>query len=139
MTETSGASPRWTPVANGEFYGSPGCCNAKFCKREDYDRAVEHAAATAAALGEGWSPHVWENLGWHASATKGSISVSVILDRNGFKGGPMHRIVSYSAFSDSRYSGSGKTPFLAICAMRREAEAERDRCERIMEECGDGC
>lgn len=62
-----------TPVARGPIYCSPWC--GAHCTRKAYDRATEAATALAASLGEGWTPRVWESLGWSWSATKGESEV----------------------------------------------------------------
>lgn len=64
---------KWTPVLRGEIYCSPGCGGG--CKKSDYDKAVEKAGLVAAALGYGWKPRVYENLGWHYEVTKGQATV----------------------------------------------------------------
>lgn len=64
---------RWTPILDGEVYCAPACgCK---CKLVDFKRATASAAALVADLGDGWQPRVWENLGWHFSASKGSATV----------------------------------------------------------------
>jgi len=37
--------------------------------------AVERSKALVQKLGDGWEPNVWQNMGWHFSASLGSISV----------------------------------------------------------------
>jgi hypothetical protein len=39
--------------------------------------AQNHGDALARELGEGWTPRVWENLGWHYSAMSSSDTISV--------------------------------------------------------------
>lgn len=67
----------WTPIlsADGVHYCSPSCGGGKFCTKEQYDLAVERSNKLAADLGEGWEPHVWENLGWHYSVHNGDIKI----------------------------------------------------------------
>ena len=64
---------RWTPVLRGDIYCSPGCGGG--CKKSDYDKVVEQAGLVAAALGYGWEPYVYENLGWHYQVNKGQANV----------------------------------------------------------------
>lgn len=60
---------RWTPVSGpGDRYCSPRC--GRGCTRAEYEHAVESAERMVAELGEGWEPDVWENLGWHWSASR---------------------------------------------------------------------
>lgn len=64
---------RWTPILDGDIYCAPACgCK---CKLVDFKRATASAAALVTELGDGWQPRVWENLGWHFSAGKGSATV----------------------------------------------------------------
>lgn len=60
----------WTPRAlPGGFYCSPRCgCR---CTRAEHDKAQKDAATLAAQLGDGWTPRVWENTGWHWEVAKG--------------------------------------------------------------------
>lgn len=58
---------RWTPVRRGDVYCSPGC--GMGCTVYDFEAAQTNAHALASVLGPKWKPHVWENLGWHYSAT----------------------------------------------------------------------
>ena len=52
-----------------ERYCSPWCnCG---CTKRAYDAAVEAADALAARMGDGWEPHVWENMGWFYKVSKG--------------------------------------------------------------------
>lgn len=70
---------KWTPVLRGDMYCSPGCGGR--CKKADYDKAVEQAGFVAAALGYGWKPRIFENLGWHYEVNKGQATVTP--NRNG--------------------------------------------------------
>lgn len=67
----------WTPrlSADGQFYCSPACGGGHFCRKEWHDKAVEAADALCARLGDGWKPHVWENLGWHYHVSKGVATI----------------------------------------------------------------
>lgn len=53
----------WKPVLHGETYCSPACGGG--CTKAAHDEATKQAAELAQQLGPGWSPRVWENLGWH--------------------------------------------------------------------------
>lgn len=55
------------------------------CTKAAFDQATSEAAALAKDLGQGWLPHVFENIGWHYKATKGKCDISP--DR---KGDPRH-------------------------------------------------
>lgn len=54
---------RWIPQLRGAIYCSPACGHG--CTFEAFDRAYEQATTLATRLGRGWTPRVWENLGWH--------------------------------------------------------------------------
>lgn len=71
----------WTPRAlpNG-VYCSPRC--GASCKRKDYERAVAKSEKVAKALGPGWKPEVWENMGWFWRVTKGDFEVSQYRDES---------------------------------------------------------
>lgn len=55
----------WEPVRRGRIFCAP-ACGAK-CTWKAHQAAKRAAAKAAAALGPGWAPRVWENLGWHWS------------------------------------------------------------------------
>lgn len=63
-------SARWTPFRSGTAYCSPAC--GSNCQYLDYVNAKLQANRTARNLGEGWSPRIWENGGWHWSIRKGA-------------------------------------------------------------------
>lgn len=59
---------------SGEIYCSPACgCK---CTKAAYDNAVNEAYKLAKCLGDSWQPRVWENAGWHFSATSGICEVA---------------------------------------------------------------
>ncbi len=70
----------WKPrlrAADGRcaaIYCSPACGGG--CTRAAFERAKEDAAKLCARLGPGWTPHVWENLGWHwcAKSPEGGVA-----------------------------------------------------------------
>ena len=66
--------PSWTPILKKDgTYCSPACgCG---CKLAAFDEATQKAAALVATLGDGWTPRVWENMGWHYAAMKGCATV----------------------------------------------------------------
>ena len=57
---------RWIPERNGEIYCSPAC--GRGCTFQEYELAMYNAGALCKLMGAGWSPRVWENLGWHYTA-----------------------------------------------------------------------
>lgn len=65
----------WTPRRRGEIYCSP-LCGAK-CTHAAFVEANRKSAALCERLGKGWTPRVWENMGWHYSAQKGVAEMHV--------------------------------------------------------------
>lgn len=66
----------WTPVLCDGVYCSPACGGGKgVCDKSKYDLAVKKSKQLAKKLGDGWKPHVWENLGWFYKVTKGKLEV----------------------------------------------------------------
>lgn len=96
------AALSWTPRRVGPVYCSPACGGK--CRHADYLKAKETAAYMVKALGSGWRPRVWENLGWHAAAitVKGDFRVFPYRE-----GGGYHSILA------GHYSGTGRTPLVA--------------------------
>jgi hypothetical protein len=117
---------RWEPALVGEKYCSPACGGG--CTKEAHDRAQERAAALAWQLGEGWRPRVWENLGWHHSAT----------DKSGkLKVHPSDVDGSFFAlFGDGdggEWRGNGETPEAAVKAAVAAAIREVRRVAGLLE------
>jgi hypothetical protein len=69
---------RWKPVLRGDVYCSPAC--GLKCKKSAYDSAIEGANKLASVMGDGWSPDVWENCGWHFRVIKGCASINANRD-----------------------------------------------------------
>lgn len=68
-TEAQLAKERYTPVRRGAIYCSPFCGHG--CTWAKHQAAVKAAKALCKVLGKGWTPRVWENLGWHYEALFG--------------------------------------------------------------------
>lgn len=95
----------WTPIQSddGQFYCSPRCGGGKFCRREWHDMAVKKADELAVRLGDGWTPRVWENLGWFYSAEKGRCAVHPSENRNArFDPATGYPVSSYTAYFNAR-------------------------------------
>lgn len=77
----------FVPRRRGAIYCSRGC--GRLCTFAEYQRAVAVADKLARTMGRGWKPKVWENLGWHASASDaaGVVRVYTVFSRGA--GGPM--------------------------------------------------
>jgi hypothetical protein len=72
------SSDRWAPIEDGAGrYCAPAC--GRGCTLAEFGRAHAAGAALARQLGDGWTYHVYENLGWHYEARSacGRIKVSV--------------------------------------------------------------
>lgn len=65
----------WKPVRRGALYCAPACGGG--CTWAAYGEAHRKGNELARRLGPGWSPNVWENLGWHYSATAAGGLVAV--------------------------------------------------------------
>jgi hypothetical protein len=76
------AFDRLKPRLRGEIYCSPSCGGG--CTLAAYEKATTTSRDLAAELGAGWSPNVWENLGWHCSVTSPCGRVTVHVDKKGF-------------------------------------------------------
>lgn len=113
----------WKPRLRGAVYYSPACGHD--CTRKEYDRARARAAKIAGALGKGWKPSVWENMGWHSEAKKGRMSVS-FSDIG---------IPHYLAQTGERgILGDGSTPLLALKAMQIRLQSEVDAASELLDE-----
>lgn len=84
------------PIHRGHVYCSPWC--GVHCTRASYDRAVTDAGELAAMLGDGWTPRVWENMGWFYEAVKDIASVGPTL--TGSTIGPDWTVTGYTASID---------------------------------------
>lgn len=100
----------WKPVRSGPQYCSPACGGR--CTWAAFQKAKRAAAALQKALGPGWEPRVWENLGWYycVNATGKSLSVYPVSDRR------------YHANWYGWWIGDGSTPQSAIAAAVEEAK-----------------
>lgn len=91
----------WNPrlSADGVHYCSPACGGGKYCRKDWYDAAVAQAHRLAEELGDGWEPHVWENLGWHWCARKGCCAVHPNVDKHQpFIPGEGWPIINYTVY-----------------------------------------
>lgn len=61
----------WKPVRRGKLYCAPACGGG--CTVAAFDLAMADACACARALGNGWVPDVYENLGWHWKVARAGI------------------------------------------------------------------
>ena len=79
MTVKSNTADReadgWTPRRNRKLgiYCSPRCGHG--CTYDEFQEATRDAGKLAKRLGSGWSPVVWENMGWHYRVEKGCVAL----------------------------------------------------------------
>lgn len=118
----------WTPQLSpdGVFYCSPRCGGGRFCRREWFDMATRKAEELARRMGDGWTPDVWENLGWHYSVRKGTARIYPSEDRNkGFDPEHGFGVRSYMAMVNvpATVGGNGGTAvqFIAHAAQPEDA------------------
>lgn len=120
---------------NGKFYCSAACGGGKFCTWEEYQKAVRESRAEAQALGRGWEPEVWENLGWHWALRRGGMTVSksrwrgrryysVLLNGSGGFGGDYEWLVLKS-YATARQ---------AIEAQKKAARAHLAKVAKVVQE-----
>lgn len=106
----------WKPQKHGDIYCSPACGGN--CKHSDFNHAWEMAKMLAKVMGIGWSPHVWENLGWHWKVCYGD-DISMTLT-NG----------TYTAYAHASFIGglvaTARSPHTALAGIRKQA-ADRVR------------
>lgn len=77
MTRKTPKEPDWKPVRRGLIYCSPACGGG--CTVAQHLRATLAADKLVRQLthgtGRGWKARVWENLGWHYAAERGTLTV----------------------------------------------------------------
>jgi hypothetical protein len=117
--ETTMNTLSWEPVETGHIYCAPACGGG--CTMAAFKRATTGADALAKHIGPGWTPRVWENLGWHYSAISpcGRWKVHPFI----YKG----KVEGYTAFlgevgGGGIWTGQGGTPQEAIAKTRAKAE-----------------
>ena len=118
----------WTPVRRGHVYCSP-ACGAK-CLYTDYVEARRTAQMMAEALGPGWKPQVWENMGWFFRVERGPLGVRRQEDA------PVARRYQCANWDDQLLGwtqGEGRTPRAAVAACVLALRAKFRAAERSME------
>lgn len=102
--------PRLYEKNLGRRYCSPACGHD--CMHADFRLAKRNGEQMARALGVGWKPRIWENLGWHYSAVKGTAEVH--------RFGPRSHWCSFM-IGGRQYQGNGRTPKAALGRAREAA------------------
>jgi hypothetical protein len=126
----------WRPVRRGRVYCSPGCGSE--CTRASFVACTRRAKALCARLGDGWTPNVSENMGWHYSAVSacGRVKVHANL-RSTYKSLDGGEVYSYTAFLGSpgpggKWAEHGRTPEEAIRATYAVARRDLDKIGAII-------
>lgn len=101
-----------------------------------FDRATKDAAALAARLGDGWTPCVWENLGWHWEVQKGALVTADRFDAGGMivrgslgKYTAEFRSVENGASAIMQFFADASTPEEAIGQVRQDVRTYISRVE----------
>jgi hypothetical protein len=105
------------PERKGKLYCSPWC--GMGCTFAAFEKATDAADALAKQLGEGWEPHVWENMGWHYRADRGEM-LSL------YTHGPTD-FTCYFNTRNTQFIGGGITPELAVGDASDKAHAMLDQ------------
>lgn len=113
----------WVPVRRGRIYCAPACGGK--CTWAAHQLAHRRARALARRLGEGWTPEVHENLGWHYKV-RSPCGRLIVHDRR-------TDVARYSAGLCDKgdvgmhYSAYGDTPQQAVAEVIRVAKADLAR------------
>lgn len=113
---------QWTPKLHGDIFCSPACGGR--CKKVDYNRATELASRIASQMGRGWTPRIWENLGWHFEVNKDCATISP--DRNG-----QYRASIHFSIIDMMNSSITETDSDPRVAMQRAIEVLNDKVSKL--------
>jgi hypothetical protein len=113
---------RWKAIRRGAIYCAPACGGG--CTWHEYELAVERADILCKHMGSGWTPRVWEKLGWHYETISpcGRIKVS---PSEGNK--PLRNAIAFLGEPGSpggRWACHGKTPKQAMTAVIASAKAD---------------
>lgn len=108
----NGKTLSWKARLCGGVFCAPAC--GRGCTKAEYDEACRRARALARVLGRGWKPRVWENLGWHYNAVRGTLKVSP-------DGGSGYiAFLGEEASPGGYWTGQGQTPRAAAQEATRE-------------------
>jgi hypothetical protein len=114
------AIDRWKARRYGDKFCAPACGGG--CTYAAFRLATRRATDLCKALGPGWKPDVWENLGWHYAAYfgkaidfgRGLIEIHAHHDYAG-------KEVSYSALlqTSPQIGAEGRTPAAVVKALKK--------------------
>ena len=122
-------STDWDPVRHGDTYCSPACGGG--CTWKSYQLAKKRAQELADYMGSGWTPKVWENMGWHyeARSTCERLRVKPLLSTPGY-----HAFLNEPGkLPGGRWVGDGDTPEQAVKNAIREARREYQKIGVILD------
>ena len=114
----------WKPKRVGPMYCSSGCGGG--CQWKDWVRANTQAKQLAKVLGAGWSPEVWENLGWYFAAIHESNHIRVT------PSGKRWRAFMGENMPGGRWSACADTPQAAVAETLAQAKVDRDRIQKLI-------
>lgn len=99
----------WKPRLSGETYCAPACGYG--CTVKAHEIAQRRAVELCRALGDGWTPRVWENMGWHFSAVSACGRLKV--HWNGLADCRYHAFLGEGQ-TGGRWAEHGRTPQSAV-------------------------
>ena len=113
-------------------YCAPWC--GRGCTMEEHNLAHQEANALAENMGDGWTPRVWENLGWHYSVRSPCDRIRVH---------PHHHkgaVYSYCAYLGEKggiggkWTASHKNPKKAVERVIKEAQKDLAKLGALLED-----
>lgn len=124
MKTISAEVDRWKAVRRGPIYCAPACGGG--CTHAAFLKATADAAALCASLnktsGKGWTPNVWENLGWHHSAISACGRIKVHPHGYGIKGATA--FFGSADLPGGKWSAQSLSPAKAVQKVIAEFRAE---------------
>lgn len=126
----------WKPKRRGKFYCSQACGGGTHCLWADYQGAKKSAVALAKQLGNGWTPRIWENLGWHFEVVSPCRRIRIHACKNArhteyvaLLSTPVPHARAYGRL----FIGVGKTPTAAINQIRKQGRAYIKQLQTMLE------
>lgn len=126
----------FTPVLKGDTYCAPFC--GRGCKFSWYEKAMRDSERLCKRLGKGWTPEVWENLGWHFKAISSCGRIKVHCSTYSHpKQNHGKKYTSYIAFfgevdsPGGYWAEHGDTPEEALKKVMRIAKNEWKRTNKL--------
>ena len=126
-SEHADAALSWEAVEEGLRYCAPAC--GRGCTSRERDITEAKAELLAQTLGPGWTPKVWENLGWHYAVRSPCDRLSV----HPSYGAGFTAYLNEPGSGGGRWAEHGDTPQEAIDATVAAAVADYKRIGAIIE------